>query len=62
MTTSILPKAIAAYLNATLDEMDGDHRLLMKALRNVAEAQGGVVPIEIAWSPNCLPAGFVFVR
>ena len=36
------PEAIAAYLNATLDEMDGDPRLLMKAVRNVAEAQGGV--------------------
>ena len=36
------PDPIAAYLNATLDEMDDDPRLLTKALRNVAEAQGGV--------------------
>lgn len=36
------PEAIAAYLNAALEEMDDDPRLLMKAFRNVAEAQGGV--------------------
>ena len=35
------PEDIAAYLNATIEEMD-DPRLLMKAFRNVAEAQGGV--------------------
>ena len=35
------PEEIAAYLNAVIEEMD-DPRLLMKALRNVAEAQGGV--------------------
>ena len=35
------PEDIAAYLNATIEEMD-DPRLLMKAIRNVAEAQGGV--------------------
>ena len=36
------PQDIAAYLNAAIDEMDDDPRLLMKAFRNVAEAQGGV--------------------
>lgn len=35
------PEDIAAYLNAVIEEMD-DPRLLMKAFRNVAEAQGGV--------------------
>ena len=35
------PEDIAAYLNATLDDLD-DPRLLMKAFRNVAEAQGGI--------------------
>ena len=35
------PENIAAYLNATVEEMD-DPRLLMKAFRNIAEAQGGV--------------------
>ena len=35
------PEDIAAYLNATIEEMD-DPRLLMKAFRNVAEALGGV--------------------
>lgn len=36
------PEDAAAYLNATLEEMGDDPRLLMKALRNVAEAHGGV--------------------
>ena len=36
------PEDIAAYLNAAVDEMDDDPRLLMKAFRNVAEARGGV--------------------
>ena len=36
------PEDIAAYLNAAIDDMEGDPRLLMKAFRNVAEAQGGV--------------------
>ena len=38
------PEAIAAYLNAIVEEMveDPDPRLLMLALRDVAEAQGGV--------------------
>ena len=33
---------IAAYLNAAMEESDGDPRLLMKAFRNVAASQGGV--------------------
>ena len=36
------PEDIAAYLNAAIEEMDDDPRLLMKAFRNVAEARGGV--------------------
>ena len=36
------PEEVAAYLNAAVDEMDGDPRLLMKAFRNVAEARGGI--------------------
>ena len=36
------PEDIAAYLNAAIEEFDGDPRLLMKAFRNVAAAQGGV--------------------
>ncbi len=34
------PEEIAAYLNAAIEDMDGDPRLLMKAFRNVAEARG----------------------
>ncbi len=34
------PEDAAAYLNAALEEMGDDPRLLMLALRNVAEAQG----------------------
>ena len=36
------PADIAAYLNAAIEEMGDDPRLLMKAFRNVAKAQGGV--------------------
>ena len=36
------PQDIAAYLNSAIDEMEDDPRLLMKAFRNVAEAQGSV--------------------
>ena len=36
------PEDIAAYLNAAIEEFDGKPRLLMKAFRNVAAAQGGV--------------------
>jgi probable addiction module antidote protein len=39
------PQDIAAYLNAAIEEMEDDPRLLMKAFRNVAEAQGGVFEI-----------------
>lgn len=39
------PEAIAAYLNATLNDRDDDGRLLIKALRDVAEAQGGVTQL-----------------
>ena len=37
------PEDIAAYLNAAVEEMGDDPRLLMKAFRNVAEARGGRV-------------------
>ena len=36
------PEDIAAYLNAAIEDMEDDPRLLMKAFRNVAEAQGGI--------------------
>ena len=36
------PADVAAYPNAAMEESDGDPRLLMKALRNVATAQDGV--------------------
>ena len=36
------PEAVAEYLNAVVEEMGDDPRLLMKAFRNVAEARGGV--------------------
>ena len=36
------PEDVVAYLNAAIEEMGDDPRLLMKAFRNVAEAQGGV--------------------
>ncbi|MDE0032910.1 MAG: putative addiction module antidote protein [Deltaproteobacteria bacterium] len=36
------PEDIVAYLNAAVEEMSDDPRLLMRAFRNVAEAQGGV--------------------
>ena len=39
------PQDIAAYLNAVIEEFEGDPRLLMKAFRNVAETQGGVSEI-----------------
>ncbi len=39
------PEDVAAYLNAAVEESDGDPRLLMKAFRNVAAAQGGVSAI-----------------
>ena len=39
------PEDIVAYLNAAIEEMGDDPRLLMKALRNVADALGGVSEI-----------------
>ena len=36
------PEDIAAYLNAVIEEMGDDPRLLMIALRNVAKARGGI--------------------
>ena len=39
------PEDVAAYLNVAIEESDGDPRLLMKAFRNVAAAQGGVSTI-----------------
>jgi probable addiction module antidote protein len=36
------PEDIAAYLNAVIEEMEDDPRILMLALRNVARAKGGV--------------------
>lgn len=36
------PEAIAAYLNVVLDDPESDHEDLMVALRNVADAIGGV--------------------
>ena len=38
------PEDVAAYLNAAIEESDGDPRLLMKAFRNVAAAQGAFPP------------------
>ena len=35
------PEAITAYLNAAIEEFDGDPRLLMKAFRNVAATKSG---------------------
>ena len=39
------PEDVVAYLNAAIEESDGDPRLLMEAFRNVAAAQGGVSAI-----------------
>ena len=39
------PQDIAAYLSAAIEEFEGDPRLLMKAFRNAAAAQGGVSEI-----------------
>ena len=36
------PQAIAEYLNVVLDDPESDHEDLLIALRNVAEAVGGV--------------------
>ena len=42
MIISKTPEDIVAYLNAAIEDMEDDPRLLMKAFRNVAEAQGGI--------------------
>ena len=39
------PEDVAAYFNAAIEECDRDPRLLMKAFRDVAAAQGGVSTI-----------------
>ena len=39
------PEDAAAYLSAAVEEMGDDPRLLMKALRNVAAAQGGIAEV-----------------
>ena len=44
------PEDIAEYLNAAIEEMGDDPRLLMVAFRNVAEARGGVS--EVARQAN----------
>ena len=44
------PEDIAAYLNAAIEDMGDDPRLLMMAFRNVAEARGGVS--EVARQAN----------
>ena len=36
------PKAIAAYLNVVFNDPESDHKDLLMALRNVAEAVGGI--------------------
>lgn len=36
------PEDIAAYLNAAIEEMGDDPRMLMVALRNVTKARGGI--------------------
>ena len=46
------PEDIAAYLNAALEESNGDARLLIKAFRNVAEARGGVSELARAADLN----------
>ena len=39
------PEEVAAYLNAAIEESDGDPRPFMKAFRNVLAARTG-------WSPS----------
>ena len=39
------PEAIAAYLNVVFEDTDTDHEDLMIALRNVADAIGGVAEL-----------------
>ena len=46
------PEDAAAYLNAAIEEMGNDPRLLMKAFRNVAEARGGVSELARKAKPD----------
>ena len=39
------PEDVATYLNAAIEESDGEPQLLMKAFRNLSAAQGGVSAI-----------------
>lgn len=52
------PEDIAAYLNAAVEDMGDDPRLLMKAFRNVAEPRGGVSEIARRgkWTGSRCPA------
>jgi len=40
------PEEVAAYLNAAIEDMDGDPRLVAKACRNVVEARNPQISIE----------------
>ena len=49
------PEDIAAYLNVVFEDSDTDHEDLMIALRNVADAVGGVA--ELARRTGLNPSG-----
>lgn len=49
------PEDIAAYLNVVFEDTDTDHEDLMIALRNVADAIGGVA--ELARRTGLNPSG-----
>ena len=49
------PEDIAAYLNVVFEDSDTDHEDLMIALRNVADAIGGVA--ELARRTGLNPSG-----
>ena len=51
------PEAIAEYLNVVLEDPDSDHEDLLIALRNVAEAVGGVS--ELSRRTGFEPSWFV---
>lgn len=54
------PEDVAAYLNGgAVEQSDGDPRLLMKAFRNVAAAQGAFPPSlgEPTWIAWLCPVG-----
>ena len=40
------PEEVAAYLNAAIDDMGDDPRLVVTAFRNVAEARNPQISIE----------------